>query len=125
PFGYHRLHVSSQVDDAEALVISAPMKAWRPPKAARRCGVYAPTFALHHAGVRGPGTLGHLNELIDWVVAHGGDTVLTLPLLASFLDDPQEISPYSPVSRLMWNELYADVGRAARPASPNDLIDYR
>lgn len=33
----------------------------------------------------------------------------TLPLLATFLDKPFEPSPYSPISRLFWNEFYLDV----------------
>jgi len=39
----------------------------------------------------------------------GGDMAATLPLLASYLDEPFEPSPYSPVSRLFWNEFYLDV----------------
>ncbi len=34
--------------------------------------------------------------------------VATLPLLAAFLDEPFEPSPYAPASRLFWNELYLD-----------------
>jgi 4-alpha-glucanotransferase len=37
--------------------------------------------------------------------------VATLPLLASFLDEPFEPSPYAPASRLFWNELYLDPRR--------------
>jgi 4-alpha-glucanotransferase len=48
-----------------------------------------------------------------------------LPLLAAFLDEPQEISPYSPVSRLMWNELHATLDRNPRPAPADGLLDYR
>jgi 4-alpha-glucanotransferase len=38
--------------------------------------------------------------------------IATLPLFAAFLDEPFEPSPYSPASRLFWNELYVDVDRA-------------
>jgi 4-alpha-glucanotransferase len=35
----------------------------------------------------------------------------TLPLLAAFLDEPCDPSPYAPASRLFWNEFYIDVTR--------------
>jgi 4-alpha-glucanotransferase len=37
--------------------------------------------------------------------------VSTLPFLAAFLDEPFDPSPYAPVSRLLWNELYVDPTR--------------
>jgi 4-alpha-glucanotransferase len=46
---------------------------------------------------------------MEWVGRLGGADVGTLPLLAAFLDEPIEISPYRPVSRLFWNELFVDV----------------
>lgn len=124
PLGYHRLVASDGTREADAVVISAPTRAWQPPTRRRHFGVYAPVFALRHDDEPGPGHLGHLAELLDWVVRHGGDTVLTLPLLASFLDEPVEPSPYSPVSRLMWNELYATLDRPTAESAPDALIDY-
>ena len=42
----------------------------------------------------------------------GGSVAATLPLFAQFLDEPMvEPSPYSPASRLFWNETYIDVTR--------------
>jgi 4-alpha-glucanotransferase len=35
-----------------------------------------------------------------------------LPMLAAFLDEPFEPSPYAPASRLFWNELHVDVTAA-------------
>jgi 4-alpha-glucanotransferase len=129
PPGYHRLRVAAGARSAESLVISAPRRAWQPPKAARRTpprhfGVYAPLFALHRHDVAPPGDFRDLGALLDWVGAHGGDTVLTLPLLASFLDEPQEVSPYSPVSRLMWNELYVSLDGHRSGATNPERIDY-
>ena len=40
----------------------------------------------------------------------------TLPMLAAFLDEPFEPSPYSPASRLFWNEFYLE--RRAHPRVP-------
>ena len=37
--------------------------------------------------------------------------VATLPMLAQFLDEPFEPSPYAPASRLFWNELFLDPRR--------------
>ncbi|HEY0250237.1 MAG TPA: 4-alpha-glucanotransferase, partial [Kofleriaceae bacterium] len=63
-----------------------------------------------------------------------GAYVATLPILAAFLDEPCAFSPYSPASRLFWNELYLDLARfggelgvsvpAAPPPGPG-LVDYR
>ena len=44
--------------------------------------------------------------------------------LPAFLDKPFEPSPYSPASRLFWNEFYADVGASPKPRKA-DLVDYR
>src|SRR5204863_7830349 len=42
----------------------------------------------------------------------GGSTLATLPLLAAFLAEKVfDPSPYSPASRLMWNEAYVDLTR--------------
>jgi 4-alpha-glucanotransferase len=51
-------------------------------------------------------------KMMNWVSGMGGALVSTLPLLAAFLLDPVEPSPYSPVSRLFWNEFYIDPTRA-------------
>ena len=53
----------------------------------------------------------------------------TLPLYAAFLDEPFDPSPYAPVSRLHWNEVYLDDAVAARgadlTAAVGELIDWR
>jgi 4-alpha-glucanotransferase len=93
PLGYHDTH--------HALIVSAP---WRAVSITRpRSGVYAPTYALATSRRNDVGDLAALRQLFDWVHDHGGDTLLTLPLLATF---PDVASPYSPVSRLFWNELH-------------------
>ena len=53
-----------------------------------------------------------MRRLLAEVARRGGDYVATLPLLAAFLDEPCQVSPYSPASRLFWNELYAELDGA-------------
>ena len=47
-----------------------------------------------------------------WTAGLGGAFAGSTPLHAAFLDEPFEPSPYLPVSRLHWNELYADPAAA-------------
>lgn len=93
PFGYHTL-------DGDTLLIHAPLEAFAPD--AKTWGIFLPLYAVPPNG----GDLGDLEAYMDWVHEMGGSVVATLPLLAAFDDEP---SPYSPVSRLFWNERYLDV----------------
>jgi 4-alpha-glucanotransferase len=77
--------------------------------APRLWGVFAPLYALHSGRSQGIGDLTDLRSLLEWIGGLGGHIVSTLPLLATFLDEPFEPSPYSPVSRRFWNEIYVDV----------------
>ena len=76
------------------------------------------------------GDLTDLAELGAWLKELGDGLLGTLPLLAGFLEKSLiEPSPYAPISRLAWNELYVDTGRhAAAPSSSGGsrsrLIDY-
>ena len=56
-------------------------------------------------------TLTDFENFVDWMETLGGRIAATLPLLAAFLDKPFEPSPYSPASRLFWNEFYIDFNR--------------
>jgi 4-alpha-glucanotransferase len=95
------------------LVTASPGRAFLPRngRAAGRWGVFAPLYALRRADDWGVGDFSSLGRLAEWVAGRRGGVVGTLPLLASFLDRPFEPSPYVPVSRLFWNELFLDVGR--------------
>lgn len=125
PAGYHDLCV--EVGEGRgrsrhrSLLIAAPRRArgWDVLGTQRGWGVFAPLYALRERerddrlpGVEVP-TYGDLARLAERVADAGGSAVGTLPLLAAFLGDrPYEPSPYSPVSRLFWNELYTDPLRA-------------
>jgi len=112
PLGRHRLVLEAGSRAFESTVLAAPSRAFVHP--GRAWGVFMPLYALRTRGDGGCGDLGGLRALMDWVFSQGGGVVATLPLLAAFLDAPCEPSPYSPVSRLFWNELYVDVDAVRR-----------
>jgi 4-alpha-glucanotransferase len=109
PEGYHRLHVASGRQSAEALLVSAPSRAYGAEE--RRWGVFVPVYALHGRRSQGVGDFDDLGRLAQWTRGLGGSCVATLPVFAAFLDDPVEVSPYRPVSRLFWNELFVALER--------------
>ncbi len=113
PWGYHRLTVETRGKTAEALVIAAPRKAYRPAGdgEGKGWGVFLPLYALNSRRSLGSGDLSDLSALMEWVSGMGGNVVGALPLLAAFLSEPFQPSPYSPASRLFWNEFYLDVER--------------
>jgi 4-alpha-glucanotransferase len=128
--GYHKLRWRALGREGEAFVIAAPMHAFGGPgHGERRWGVFAPVYGLASAESGGAGDLGSLRRLFEAVERRGGSYVATLPVLAAFLDTPCMISPYSPASRLFWNELYLDLAAlgstAAAPRVEPGLIDYR
>jgi 4-alpha-glucanotransferase len=114
PHGYHTLRINRT---HEALIIAAPVEAQEP--RGKSWGVFAPLYAAHTRRSWGAGDLGDLLQYASWIEHHGGSVVATLPMLAAFDDEP---SPYSPVSRLFWNEMYLDVSRLPE-AQPGDADD--
>lgn len=125
PDGYHRLRVDDGKVVHESLVVSAPEKAYAPPAPVRDWGVFAPLYAVHSGRSWGAGDFGDLRELLEWTASLGGTTVATLPLLAAYTLRPPSISPYSPASRLFWNEMYINVSAVpelADSAAARDLI---
>ena len=148
PLGYHRLRLELSGAQFETLLVSAPEKAFHSPEDARQpiWGVFAPLYGLRSERSWGSGDFSDLQSLVSLVEDRGGGFVATLPLLASFLEEPFEASPYSPASRLFWNDFYLDVDQVLRlidaPAARNlmaaadfqaslaalrgsELVDYR
>jgi 4-alpha-glucanotransferase len=136
PLGYHQLQIETGAATFETLVIAAPRHAYVPADA-REWGVFVPLYALCSRTSQGVGDYSDLRNLAQWVGDLGGGFVSTLPLLATFLDAPFEPSPYSPASRLFWNELFIDtrvvpggdtaVARedTAARCEAAELVDYR
>jgi 4-alpha-glucanotransferase len=134
--GYHALRWQAGGRRGEALVIAAPEQAWQGPGSGpRRWGVFAPVHGLASTASGQAGDLGNLRRLFEDVERRGGCYVATLPILAAFLDEPCQYSPYSPASRMFWNELYLDLPALAGelgiapPLAPpivaGAAIDYR
>jgi len=111
PFGYLRLVVEARGLCAEALVIAAPRRVWRPADAGGGLGLFAPLHALHSEHSWGIGDFSDLRRLGDFARDLGVGSSGLLPLYPAFLDEPYEPSPYAPVTRLGWSELYLDVER--------------
>lgn len=108
PMGYHTLRLRGARSRASALIISAPMLAYSGVKS-REWGVFLPLYALRTEEDWGAGNYSDLRDLIDWTAELGGDVVATLPLFDAFLDKPFDPSPYSPATRLFWNEFFIDI----------------
>lgn len=117
PIGYHSLRFEIGGQSWTGALFSAPLKAHGPVDA-RYFGVFAPTYALRSERDLGAGDFKELETLVDWIGALGGHTVGTLPLLPTFLSDPFDPSPYAPVSRLFWNELYLDLDALPERRAP-------
>lgn len=107
PHGLHRVTVESGAGAHELSWIAAPPRAHALPRPA--LGVFAPLHALRTRTSLGIGDFDDLGALVDTVARVGGDCVAILPILAAFLDEPFDPSPYAPVSRLHWNEVHLDV----------------
>ncbi|MBL0927231.1 MAG: 4-alpha-glucanotransferase [Phycisphaerales bacterium] len=120
PRGYHTLELSFARRTHSTRIFAAPATSYIPPEVeaggedARRWGVFCPLYALRSRRNLGVGDLTDLRRLADWSASLGGRVVATLPMLACFLGDSRgpglvhDPSPYSPASRLFWNELFTD-----------------
>jgi 4-alpha-glucanotransferase len=128
PIGYHRLDVSAGGRHGSTLVISSPGRVAGGPSRPS-WGVFLPLYALQSERSWGVGDLTDLEALVEWTAGQGGAAAATLPLLAAFLGDrPYDHSPYSPASKLFWNELYLDLTRVPeleRSPEARSLLDSR
>ncbi|MDR5709464.1 MAG: 4-alpha-glucanotransferase [Armatimonadota bacterium] len=118
PLGVHEVRIELDGKDHGTTVISAPRRIgvqggiW---------GVFVPLYALWSRSGQDIGDFEDLRRFGEWVTARGGQLVGTLPLLPVFPEDP---SPYRPLSRLLWNELFVHLPDDT--GSPTgQLVDYR
>jgi 4-alpha-glucanotransferase len=102
--GYHRVTVEWPGARASALLIAAP----RCPPASRGWGLFLPLHALRTEQDWGVGSYADMAELGEWAGEMGASMLGALPLYPAFLDPPADPSPYLPVSRLAYNEVFVD-----------------
>lgn len=123
PIGCHRLCGVLGDDVEEATVVVPPARMPRDPRLAGRVGgVFVPAYALWTRDDPDP-SFHHLQRLAAELAERHLDVLCTLPLYATFLDEPFDPSPYSPISRLHWSEAYlAHPGRDAGEVAP--LVDW-
>ena len=127
--GYHQLEVETQEGVFRSLVVSAPAKSYSEAGFGKQWGVFLPFYATHSRRSWGAGNFSDGQKLSEWIASMGGAVAASLPLLATFLDGPIcEPSPYSPASRLFWNEFYLDIESVpefAQTADARELVRSR
>jgi len=124
--GYHQLRLKAGARRQHSLIIAAPPRAYGGQADERLWGVFAPIYALRSKPDHGSGDYTQLQQLSQWIASLGGGVVATLPFCCAFLDTLYAPSPYSPASRLFWNELYVDPRRApdlARCPEATSMLD--
>jgi 4-alpha-glucanotransferase len=110
PRGYHRVTLELGAGlRSESAMVHAPRHAFRREGIGKDWGLFAPLYAATSRDSWGAGDFSDLGRLTDLASRYRASFVATLPLFASFVEEP---SPYSPVSRLFWNELYLDLRHA-------------
>ena len=114
PAGFHQLRISDGAREQTASLLVAPDTCYAPAWDARPAvGGFLPLYAVRSDRDLGVGDLSELGDLAAWIGGCGGTLLGTLPLLSTFLDDPFEPSPYSPISRSVFGELFVDLEAAA------------
>jgi 4-alpha-glucanotransferase len=131
PVGVHTLHVRAGTEDGSATVLAAPR---RLPTDRRRWGLFVPCYSLHDDAQADTGDLATFDRFARWAGSLGASVVGTLPILATYFGagaEPVDTSPYNPVSRRHWNEVYLDVtavpevapGTSVAEPSPGAYVD--
>jgi len=104
PPGYHEISLEGSGLETRSLLIAAP----RCPLPRPGWGLFCPLYALRSEDDWGVASYPDMAEFGKWVGSEGGSLMGTLPLYPTFLDEPADPSPYLPVTRLGYSELYVD-----------------
>jgi 4-alpha-glucanotransferase len=104
PPGRHTVTIEGTGPIRTSLLLSAPDC----PAPGRQTGAFVPLHALRSVADWGIGSYSDLERLAGWASSEGCCLVGTLPLYPAFLEPPADPSPYLPVSRLAYNEVFID-----------------
>jgi 4-alpha-glucanotransferase len=105
PPGYHRVTLEGAGPLVSALLLAAPDC----PAPQRSSVAFLPLHAVRSDDDWGTGSYADLGRFGHWVSEQGVGLLGTLPLYPASLDEvPADPSPYLPVSRLAYNELFID-----------------
>ncbi len=115
PYGCHEMEFDTDRGSGATVVVVAPARMPRDPALAGTGSLFVPTYAMWERDEPLP-SFRHLHRAARSAQAAGLSALSTLPLYATWLDDPFDPSPYSPISRLHWNEVYLD--DAGLPPAP-------
>jgi len=114
PIGVHRLRLDDAAGTTSTLLV-APSTMPSLGSLDRSLTLFCPGYALWSESDPAP-SVAHLSTLARGLTGCDVELLAVLPLYAAFLDQPREQSPYSPVSRLHWNEAYLDPALLAEVA---------
>ncbi|MGE0528746.1 MAG: 4-alpha-glucanotransferase, partial [Bdellovibrionales bacterium] len=114
--GYHHLEMRLNGEcKARARLLCAPDRSKRRTSGSQpaRCwGGFAPLYGLQSSRDWGIGDLRDMEDVQSFLHSQGAAFFGTLPLLSAVNEgETADPSPYSPVSRLFWNEIFLDVDR--------------
>ena len=126
PVGCHTLCVESGDLVEECTIVVPPATMPGLSRDRRWSSLFVPAYALWESDRPLP-SFSHLHQVAATLGGRGVDMLATLPLYAAFLDEPFDPSPYSPISRLHWNEVYLDdAGLPEAPVPPQgEVVDWR
>ncbi|GLS43657.1 malto-oligosyltrehalose synthase [Methylobacterium brachythecii] len=112
--GYHRLTATLGERRAQAWIIAAPQRCWRPrayaEEGARDWGLAAQLYGLRSPHNLGIGTFADAGRAAADAGLRGASFLGLSPVHALFPTDREKISPYSPSSRLFLETLYIEPG---------------
>jgi 4-alpha-glucanotransferase len=110
PWGYHRLHLPEF--GASTALIFTPGQCWLPDalrEGAGLWGISAQLYLLRSEQNWGIGDFTDLAKLVEVSGQRGCEIIGLNPLHQMMLDIPEQVSPYSPLTRLYLNVLYIAV----------------